>query len=477
MPEARRGAVRVHAVPPWRVEMRDYVLTALLIGLLPFCVWRAWIGIIVWNWFGLMNPHRLTWSFAYDMPWAVMIGSATLLGALVAKDRKSIPWNTGLVLLAILMLYYSMTTLFAWSPDDAWIQWKKVAKVVLMTFVGTMFIYGRDRIYALMLTIVLSIGFYGVKGAFFVVRTAGAEHVQGPDGSFMEGNTFIGLAFVMVLPLLIYLAREEKRVWLRNTLYVTAGMTVISTIFTFSRGAYLGLAAILPFIFWRSKRKWVAIALLVPAIMAAPLVLPESVFQRVDLIENYEGNRSANQRLQSWTVAWNLAMDLPWTGAGFNFENSKTLEDKWLAYGSEKYDWALQHSSAAHSIYFQVLGQHGFVAFAMYLTLLIGTLVSLQRLRKRAASMAGLEWVSSYATAIQIGTIGYMISGAFLSSAYFDLAYLYYALTAILWREVKTAEQQVRRVPAVQQSRTDPSDLETRPIASTGAQGERLANP
>jgi len=31
------------------------------------------------------------------------------------------------------------------------------------------------------------------------------------------------------------------------------------------------------------------------------------------------------------------------------------------------------------------------------------------------------------------------VSGAFLSSAYFDLAWLYYALTAILGRELRTS--------------------------------------
>ena len=61
--------------------MRDYVLTLLILGLLPVCVWRPWIGILVWYWFGLMNPHRLTWDFAYSMPFASWIGGATLVGA------------------------------------------------------------------------------------------------------------------------------------------------------------------------------------------------------------------------------------------------------------------------------------------------------------------------------------------------------------------------------------------------------------
>ena len=415
--------------------MRDIVLTVLIFALLPVCIWRPWLGVIVWNWFGLMNPHRLTWSYAYDMPFALLIGGATLLGIPFAKDRKPIPWNTGLVLVALLVGYFTFTTFYAWAPDIAWAEWIKVVKIVLMTFVATMFIYGKDRIYALMMTIALSIGFYGVKGAVFVVTSGGGERVQGPDGSFMEGNTFIGLAFTMVLPLLIVLARDEKRVWLKNLLYIAAAMTVVSTIFTYSRGAYLGLAAIIPLIFWRSKRKWLAFAILLAAGFATVQLLPEKVYQRAETIETHE-DRSANQRLQSWAVAWNLASDHPLTGGGFNFEYAPK-DDAWLSYGSEKYAWALSHSSAAHSIYFQVLGQHGFVAFAMYVALLIGTLVSLQRLRSESRKLPGMDWLGNYATGLQIGMVGYMVSGAFLSSAYFDLAYLFYALTAICWRELR----------------------------------------
>ena len=62
-----------------------------------------------------------------------------------------------------------------------------------MTLLMTMLIYGKHRIMAMLYTIALSIGFYGLKGAIFVVNTGGAGQVKGPEGSFIDGNTFIGL--------------------------------------------------------------------------------------------------------------------------------------------------------------------------------------------------------------------------------------------------------------------------------------------
>lgn len=117
--------------------MRDLVLSLIIFGLLPLCVARPWIGILVWYWFGIMNPHRHTFRWAYDFQWGVLIGGATLLGVVFAKDRKPIPWNSSLVLMLLLMAYFTLTTFFAWAPSYAWPQWNKVAKIVLMTVVVT----------------------------------------------------------------------------------------------------------------------------------------------------------------------------------------------------------------------------------------------------------------------------------------------------------------------------------------------------
>src|SRR5690242_67743 len=105
--------------------MRDYVLTLFIFGILPFCLYRPWVGIIAWYWLGLMNPHRMTWSFAYSMPFAMLIGAATLLGAIPAKDRRPIPWNRELIIVVVLMIYFVLTSFTAWAPDHAWVEWQK----------------------------------------------------------------------------------------------------------------------------------------------------------------------------------------------------------------------------------------------------------------------------------------------------------------------------------------------------------------
>jgi O-antigen ligase len=115
--------------------------------------------------------------------------------------------------------------------------------------------------------------------------------------------------------------------------------------------------------------------------------------------------------------------------------------EKWFSYANEKYMWAIGRSSAAHSIYFQVLGQHGFVAAILFIALLIATMLSLGRTKRRALLNPDTAWVANYASGIQVALAGYMVCGAFLSSAYFDLAWLFVALSAILAREVAPARK------------------------------------
>jgi len=68
--------------------------------------------------------------------------------------------------------------------------------------------------------------------------------------------------------------------------------------------------------------------------------------------------------------------------------------------------------------------------------LLVSVQLKLSRLRREAKRRPEISWIGSYATGLQIGLLAFMVSGAFLSLAYFDLPWLYYALTVILSREL-----------------------------------------
>jgi len=420
--------------------MRDILLTLFLFAIVPVCLFRPWIGILAWSWLGFMNPHKLSWGYAQAMPFAQLIAIATLLGLLFTRERRGLPASGLIAMLILLLAYFTFTTLFAWAPEAAWEQWEKVLKVIVMALVTSMLIFGKQRILALIAVIVFSLGFYGFKGGIFSILTGGGYRVQGPEDTFIGGNTFLGLALVMVLPLILFLAREVNKVWLRRLLYVVAGLTLISIVLTYSRGAWLGLAAVAPLLFLRSPKKIGAVFLILVLAVIGKELLPEQLFERAETIKGYEEDASAMLRIQAWSVAWNVAKAHPLTGAGFNFESYPDM-NRWMSYADRKYDKYGDFARAAHSIYFQMLGQHGLVAFGLYLAMLGYALLVLQRLKRKWADDEEGRWIAGCASAIQIGLIGYIVSGAFLSSAYFDLMYVYVVLAAILQREAITERQ------------------------------------
>lgn len=152
------------------------------------------------------------------------------------------------------------------------------------------------------------------------MATAGQYRVQGPEGSMIAGNTFLGLAMAMVLPLLFALAREAAVKWKRTLLYATAILTFISIPFTYSRGALLGLAVVVPGVFPRLKKLFIVLPLLIPLAFLARDYLPEKLVQRAQTIETYDEDNSAMQRIRAWAVAIGIAKQSPLLGAGFDFE-------------------------------------------------------------------------------------------------------------------------------------------------------------
>ena len=115
--------------------MSGIILTVIILGLLPLCFKRPWIGVLVWSWIGYMNPHRLTWGFAYSMPFAQMVAIATIGGLFFTRDRYPLPRIREVYLLLALWVTFFLSTLFAIYPESAWNQLIKVSKILLMTFI------------------------------------------------------------------------------------------------------------------------------------------------------------------------------------------------------------------------------------------------------------------------------------------------------------------------------------------------------
>ena len=71
--------------------MRDVALTVFILGALPFILRRPQLGVLMYVWISVMNPHRLTWGFAQSFNFAYIVAIVTLAGMVFSKDVKPPP--------------------------------------------------------------------------------------------------------------------------------------------------------------------------------------------------------------------------------------------------------------------------------------------------------------------------------------------------------------------------------------------------
>ncbi len=400
--------------------MRDIALTIIFFGILPFVFSRPYIGIYLWSWFGFMNPHRLTYGFAYDFPFAQIIALVTLVSLFQSKEPKPIPWTRETILLMVFVLWMLFTTFFAFYPDFAWEQWGKIWKIMLMIYVTMMVIDSRQKLDWLVWVIVLSLGFYGVKGGIFTILEGGVHRVQGPYGSFIAGNNELGLALIMTVPLMRYLQMQAKSVWIHLGVTVVMLLTSIAVIGTQSRGALVGMVAMGSLLWLKSRNKIFTLVSVLIVVGAVAAIMPQQWYDRMATIETYEQDSSAMSRISSWWTAFNIATNRI-TGGGFDTFHERVFD----LYAPRGYT----RTSDAHSIYFEVMGEHGFIGFAMFMLLGWFTWHTGNRIRRQARGSVETKWVADLAAMVQVSMIGYAIAGAFLGLAYFDL---YYTLIAIM---------------------------------------------
>ena len=142
-------------------------------------------------------------------------------------------------------------------------------------------------------------------------------------------------------------------------------------------------------------------------------MMPEHWWERMGTIKSYEEDTSAMGRINAWWVAWDVAKDW-FFGAGMSYQHNELF----MLYG--RYE---SFARAAHSIYFQILGNHGFVGLFLYLMVWVSTFRMAGWLRKHGGKLPETRWVVMLGAMAQVSLVGYAVGGAFLSLAYFDLPY------------------------------------------------------
>lgn len=414
--------------------MRSIVLLLVIIGLIPAILVKPHIGVLVWSWIGYMNPHQLVWGWIGEIRFAQIIALLTLLSWVVSREPKRIPWHHVTVLVLLFWLWCCWTTVFALAPEEAKKGLVLFTKILLMFFVTMALINTRERLNMLVWVIVLSIGFFGVKGGIFVLLSGGNYMVFGPPKSFLAANNSLALALAMTLPLMRYLQLQSTALWARATWFGAMGLCGMSILSSYSRGAFLTILAMAFFMWFRSPHKIVLGFVGFMALAVGIMFMPDKWFDRIETIKTYEQDGSAMTRLKMWRMGFNIALSRPFVGGGFKIYPEKEFYPRFGLMvcdndiqGLDNECVATGHSS--HSIYFQVLGEHGFIGLAIFLLIAVTTFFTGNWVMRHARDRPDLKWAADLTAMVQVSMVSFAVGGLFLNKAYFDL---YYHLIAIM---------------------------------------------
>lgn len=417
--------------------MRDFLVMSVIVPWAMVAIRHPWIGVLLWVWVSLMSPHRYTYGFAYSAPVAMLAAGVTLVGLLFTVQKRNPFKASPVVWFALLTLWITLSWQMGLDPSGQFSQWDKVIKVNVMVFVTLMLFHSKQHIFCLVWVLTLSVALLSAKGGVFTIATGGGYRVWGPPGSWIEGNNDFAVATIMTIPLLRFMQMQVSRKWLSLLLTLLMLLCAASALGSHSRGALLAIVAMTTVLWWRGGRR-VRNGLLLLALGAVMITaMPSNWTERMETIETYEEDASALGRLSAWWVSWRIAQNYPF-GVGFDITSSE-LFNAFSPYGTEF------GQPVAHSIWFQMLGHHGFVGFFLYVAVWVSTWFVAGRLRRAASARPDIKWVGDLGAMAQVCLVGYAVGGAFLQLAYYDFPYYVMAIVSVAHAWVKREAWQTDR--------------------------------
>jgi probable O-glycosylation ligase (exosortase A-associated) len=403
--------------------MRDLALSLIIAALLVLTFRQPAVGAYLWAWLSLMNPHKMTYGFAFTMPFAHLAALATLTALLVTKQRRAPPKSPIFTVQLMFLFWMSVTSFFALAPvQDVVERWIFVMKIHLMLIVTWMLVRDAAQIRILVWIVTMSVAFFGIKGGIYTLLTGGSGRVWGPPGGLLQGNNELAVALVMLMPFLYYLRQTDKRAWVRHALLFSLVCCAFSVLGSQSRGALLALVSMAFFLGLKGKYPIRTSVVLLLLMVVAIGFMPESWTNRMETIGEYQADGSAMSRIWTWKTLYATALDRPLVGAGFRADNLVVFGR--YAPTEPPFDVFAGLVFVAHSIYLQVLGEQGFVGLALFLGLGLTTWITASRVARLSKDDPEFkDWMPLLLRMVQVSLIGYAIGGTFLSLAYLDLPY------------------------------------------------------
>lgn len=402
-------------------------------------------------WVDAFKPQEIGASALGAVPVALIIGGAAFLFYFIA-DRRAPPrfrWTTWLTL--IMAVWCTTTMFWAVAPHAvAMEKWNWAFKTMVFSAFIPYVIRSRVQIEAFILVFifaslvqVLPVGVKQLVGGGYY----GDQHgIIEANVGLSESSTLAAIC-LMLLPWALWASKHALMVTTPRLRRLgglgLAVMYLVTSMGTFARTGLIGMIVLALLLFRESRRKFVTVAVLIPVVLALALYAPASWTQRMDTIIHYEKNESALTRLEIWRWTLNFAEEHP-LGGGFNAYVTSVIHTPSNVPGEPD---ITQYGRAYHNAYMEVLGTQGYPGLAIFLVLVIGTWVSLQRTARRCRGHPELLWCEDLAKALSVGLAVLAPCSLFIGIGFLPFFWYNFALGACVHEYARRALAEANPAP------------------------------
>jgi probable O-glycosylation ligase (exosortase A-associated) len=432
--------------------MRDLAFMTIVLFMMAYAVRCLHTGTMLWAWIALCAPQQYMYGFVGTLPLDKIAVGVTFISVFIDQTKRKPYIDTHILLVGLFVLQGAISYSVGLSNlDRSYDLLDKMLKIYALCFVMTMAGRGRVQIHAMVIIICLGMGIHGALEGLKYIASAGGHKVMAP--SSIGDNNYLAMATVMVLPLLVYLFRYSEARLIRFCFLGAALACFAGVVATGSRGGLIGLGVLGVFLVLQSRRK--LLTLLAVTVLGGGLLAlaPSQWTERMHTISTASQDDSFMSRVSSWKLNTIVALERPLVGGGYD-----ALEN-WAVFDIYKPKFHMLDdvisspeptiAFAAHSIYFETLGDLGFPGFFLFMAILFTGFRNLGRILRATRGNESLLWAHDLAVLFRLSLIVFMVCGALLSAAYFELLYIMLTQVSVLRRHLEeTAAATARPQPS-----------------------------
>lgn len=430
--------------------MRSVFLLSLLGMYVSFGLIAPFVLGLGYVWADLFTPQLVGYGLIAELPVSMILAGGTL-AAYLLFDRRSPP-RPGLSLLLLIAWAGWVTATTGWAVigQDAWVKWDWAFKTILFGAFLPFLFRSRIQIEAMLATVVLAVA--GNVLAFGTKTLVGGGGygmnlglLSGNQG-LAEGST-LAVVCAALIPIMLYLRRSARGLsalpLVKPVMAGLIGAAILTAIGTQARAGLVSLAVLALILLMQTRRKLLYAAIIAVSASLGWTVAPEAWHERMATIGEYNSESSALGRVAVWLWTLEFVQDHP-LGGGFDAYKINTFQ---VPIEDQPGEFLEIKGKAFHSIYFEVLGEHGIPGAVLFGALLGSMLLSLLSVIRRSRDNAELAWLRDLAQTILTAVTVYLVGGAFIGIAFQPLLY-YFIAWAICLREYLRRYQTERAADA-----------------------------